>query len=149
MSPRTCVATAAIILLSCVTLVAYQSVAQPDVTSLETALSIRALGGVFLAGVIFSLLNATLEELIFRGVLYDAIEAEWGWRVAIGATAVLFGLGHLHGYPPGWPGTCLAGVYGVMLGALRAQTGGLVLPIIAHVAADATIYVILVRTGAT
>ncbi len=144
---RTCAVTGAIIVVSCVTLVAYQIVVQPDLTSLRTSLPIRALGGVFLAGVIFPLLNATVEELVFRGVLYDAVESEWGWRAAIGATAVLFGLGHLHGYPPGWLGACLAGIYGVLLGLLRAKTGGLLLPIIAHVAADATIYGILVRAG--
>jgi hypothetical protein len=35
-----------------------------------------------------------------------------------------------------------------MLGWLRVRTGGLTLPILAHIAADATIYGILVYAGA-
>jgi uncharacterized protein len=144
---RTGAPTAAVIVMSSATLAAYQAIARPDLTALGAALPIQALGGVLLAGVIFPLFNAIFEELVFRGILFDAIESEWGCQVAIGATAILFGFGHLNGYPPGWFGACLAGVYGIILGTLRLQTGGLLLPIAAHVAADATIFWILVREG--
>jgi CAAX protease family protein len=147
-SPIAWAATAALIVVTSVSLVVYETIAQPDVTFLGAALPAKALGGLLLAGVIFSLLNATLEELVFRGVLFDAIESEWGWRAAVSATAVLFGIGHMNGFPPGWIGASLAGIYGVFLGMLRVQTGGLLVPIIAHIAADATIYSLLVHAGA-
>ena len=86
--------------------------------------------------------------MVFRGILFDAFEPEWGWKIAVVATAALFGLGHSNGYPPGWPGAGLATLYGGMLGLLRVKTGGLLLPIGAHVVADATIYEILVNAGA-
>ena len=121
--------------------------AQPDVRSYRDALPLRVLGGVVGAGVVFSIVNATLEELVFRGVLFDAVQSQWGaWGTLIG-TAILFGLGHIHGYPPGLLGACLAAVFGFVLGALRLWTGGLLLPIVAHMGADATIYAILVHSG--
>ena len=54
-----------------------------------------------------------------------------------------FGLGHLNGYPPGWTGAVLSGVFGLALGVLRRYSGGLLAPVIAHVSADATIISIL------
>jgi membrane protease YdiL (CAAX protease family) len=147
-SARNCLATLGIMVLSSASLLIYQAAVQPDATSLGAALPVRALGGLVLAGIFFALLNATLEELVFRGVLFESLEPEWGWQVAVIATAVLFGLGHVHGYPPGWPGVCLATTYGVVLGALRVMTGGLLLPICAHVVADVTIYGILGNAGA-
>jgi membrane protease YdiL (CAAX protease family) len=146
---RTGIATVATIALASTALLLFQWVVHPDVQSLRDALPVQPQNGVLLAGAIFALINATCEELVFRGILFDALESEWGRRFAVGATAILFGLGHLHGYPPGWIGAGLAGIFGVMLGVLRVQTGGLSLPIIAHIAADATIYGILATGDAT
>ena len=140
-------ATIGIMLLTSLTLVMFHITAQPDVRSYRDALPLRVLGGVVVAGVVFSILNATLEELVFRGVLFDAVQSQWGaWGTLIG-TAILFGLGHMHGYPPGLLGACLAAVFGFVMGALRLWTGGLLLPIVAHMGADATIYGILVHSG--
>ncbi|MDB6153237.1 MAG: family intrarane metalloprotease [Chthoniobacteraceae bacterium] len=108
---------------------------------------VHALGGIIYTGIVFSLLNAIFEELVFRGVLYDALESQWGAWGAVVATAAMFGYGHLRGYPPGLPGVVLAGIYGLALGWLRVRTGGLGLPIAAHIAADATIFVIVASTG--
>jgi uncharacterized protein len=143
---RTGIATVAIIALASTALLLYQWVAHPDVRSLRDALPVQPQNGVLLAGAIFALINATCEELVFRGILFDALESEWGRRFAVGASSILFGLGHLHGYPPGWIGAGLAGSYGVLLGVLRVQTGGLSLPIVAHITADATIYYILTNS---
>ncbi len=140
--------TTAIIFVSCGALVLYQTLFQPDVSILGPLMPVELLGGIVLAGILFPLLNATLEELVFRGVLFDAVEAEWGGPVAVGATAAVFGIAHLTGYPPGPLGAVLAGVYGAALGLLRVWVGGLALPIAAHITADATIYGILVHFGA-
>jgi membrane protease YdiL (CAAX protease family) len=87
-----------------------------------------------------------MEELVFRGILFDAIDSQWGPWISLIGTAVLFGLGHLHGYPPGMIGAVLAMLFGLALGALRVWTGRLLSPILAHIAADATIYSIVVRS---
>ncbi len=147
LSTAAVVATLGIIVLTTSALLLFHATAQPDVRSYRAFLPLNALGGVIVAGIVFCTVNAVLEELVFRGVLFDAVRSQWGtWGTLIG-TAMLFGLGHLHGYPPGPIGACLATVFGFGAGALRFWTGGLLLPIVAHMGADATIYYILVHSG--
>jgi membrane protease YdiL (CAAX protease family) len=134
--------------LTSAVLTGYQALLRPDVSALAAAIPVAAFGSVIVAGVCFSIGNAVLEELTFRWVLYEALAAEWGAIVAVAATAVIFGLGHMHGYPPGPAGAVLAGLYGVALGLLRWWTGGLGLAIGCHIAADATIFTILANQGA-
>jgi uncharacterized protein len=131
---------------SCSVLVAFHVVAQPNVSAYASFLPVATLGGVFVAGVVFSVFNAILEEIVFRAILFDAIESQWGARVAVIATAGLFGIGHMHGYPPGPLGAILAGIFGLCLGWLRVFTDGIGLPVIAHIAADATIFTIVARS---
>jgi membrane protease YdiL (CAAX protease family) len=131
-----------------VVLVAFQTLARPEVAHLAAGLPVAAFGNLLLAGVCFSMANAVLEELIFRGLLWEVAAAEWNVGVALGATTVLFGLGHLHGYPPGPLGAVLAGLFGLALGLLRWWTGGLGLAIAVHVCADATIFGLLNWSGA-
>jgi uncharacterized protein len=133
--------------LTGVVLLTFQTLFDPEVSALAARMPVDVFGNLILAGVCFSLLNALLEELIFRGVLYEAVAAEWGPTVAIGATAAVFGLGHRHGYPPGPVGVILAAGYGVALGMLRWWTGGLGVVTACHVTADATIFAILVSQG--
>ena len=131
-----------------VALLGFQALARPEVAGLAAGLPVAAFGSLLVAGVCFSTTNAVLEELIFRGVLWEATAAEWNRGVALGATTILFGLGHVHGYPPGPLGAVLAGVFGMALGLLRLWTGGLGLAILVHICADATIFTILFRSGA-
>jgi membrane protease YdiL (CAAX protease family) len=107
----------------------------------------RMLGSVFIAGVVVSVLNGLFEEVVFRGVFFDAIEAPCSAWIAVAATAAIFGYAHMHGYPSGPLGALLAGIYGLALGWLRVVTGGIGLPVIAHIAADATIFTIAARSG--
>jgi uncharacterized protein len=141
------VATVGMMALMSVVLVTFNTIAKPDLGSYRAALPFEMFGSVVTAGVVFTVVNATLEELVFRGVLFDAVRSQWGASVTLVATSVLFGLGHLHGYPPGLWGACLAVVLGFAVGVLRVWTEGLALPIVAHMGADATIYCILVRSG--
>ena len=120
----------------------------PDVADLAARLPVAAFGNAMLAGICFSVVNATLEELVFRGVLWGIVAAEWNRGFALGATTALFGLGHLHGYPPGPLGEVLAGCFGLAMGLLRWWTDGLGLAIAVHMCADATIFGLLVWSGA-
>jgi len=140
--------TVGIMALTSLALVAFDTIAKPDLSNYRGAVPLERFGGVVTAGVVFTVVNATLEELVFRGVLFDAIRSQWNVWVTMVATSVLFGLGHVHGYPPGLWGVGLAVVFGFAVGVLRVWTGGLALPIIAHMGADATIYCILVHSGA-
>jgi CAAX protease family protein len=129
-------------------LVAFHTWARPDVSELAGNIPIAFFGNLFVAGVCFSVLNAALEEVIFRGVLWGVVADEWNNTVALVATAVLFGIGHLHGYPPGPLGAMLAGVYALALGLLRWWTKGLGLALGCHVIADAAIFSLLCWSGA-
>lgn len=141
------VATVGIMALTSLVLVLFHLTARPDVQSYLSAIPFSALGGVFVAGVVFTIVNAVLEELVFRGILFDALQSQWGKWVTLVATAALFGFGHLRGYPSGPLGASLAALFGLAIGGLRLWTGGLALPILAHMSADATIYGILVYAG--
>lgn len=96
-----------------------------------------------LGGAGFSLLNAAVEEAVFRGVLQTAMERVSGPAVAIAAQATAFGALHVLGVPSGVVGAVMAGCWGVLLGVLRWRTRGLLAPYAAHVAADATIFLML------
>jgi hypothetical protein len=141
-------ATLALMVLTSGVLVLYQLLAHPDVSELGSRFPFGLLGGVVLAGLIFAVVNATFEEVVFRGILFDALEAQWNQGMALVVTALIFGLGHRTGYPPGPAGIALAALYGLLLGLLRVWVGGLALPILAHITADATIYALLVHAGA-
>lgn len=94
---------------------------------------------LFLGAAAFVVLNATMEEVIWRGVLQPSLTAGWGARAAIVIQGVSFGLQHAHGFPRGILGVLMAAVWGVMLGGLRRHSQGLAAPLLAHLVADATI----------
>jgi uncharacterized protein len=130
-------------------LVGYHKVVDPNGGDVVARLPVAMFGNLILAGMCFSVINALLEELMFRGILWEIVAGEWNVPLALGVTAVLFGVGHYHGYPPGPLGAIFAGIYGVALGWLRWTTGGLGLTIACHISADATIFSLLVGERAT
>jgi membrane protease YdiL (CAAX protease family) len=132
-------------LATSVVLVAFHLSTRRDVSDLAGRLPGTAFGNIVLAGILFSLVNAALEEIVFRGLVWFMIADEWNDRVALLLTAILFGVLHLHGYPPGPSGAVLAGLYGLALGLLRWWTGGLGLAFACHICADATIYALVMR----
>jgi membrane protease YdiL (CAAX protease family) len=98
-----------------------------------------------LAGVGFATLNATMEEAVFRGVVMDALDRAIGdGHASVGIQAVLFGAYHyLAGFPNGASGFILTLIYGVVLGILRRLSRGMLAPLMAHIAADLTIFAVL------
>ena len=95
-----------------------------------------------LAAIGFATINAAMEEIIFRGVMMEALDSALGetyWSV--GTQAVSFAaLHYLAGFPNGVLGFLMVFVYGVMLGLVRRRSKGLFAPWVAHVAADITIF---------
>lgn len=93
-----------------------------------------------LLGVIaFALVNPIWEEAMFRGVVLQDLTEIWGPRTAVVAQAVLFGAAHWAGFPAGWIGMLMAASWGLMLGIIRLRTGGIALPYLVHVTANAVI----------
>jgi membrane protease YdiL (CAAX protease family) len=98
---------------------------------------------LIVGGVAFAIVNATLEELVWRGVIQDRLEPLFGTTGAIALQAASFGIEHFHGVPRGAVGVLMAGTWAIMLGLLRRHAQGLLAPLVAHVVADATIAVII------
>ena len=103
----------------------------------------RPLWLLLVGGVGFSLVNAAVEEAVFRGVLQTALERVDGPVVAVVVQAAAFGLLHVVGVPAGAVGAVMAGTWGLLLGVMRWRTRGILAPYVAHVAADATIVCML------
>ena len=91
----------------------------------------------------FVIVNAVLEEVLWRGVLQDRLGATFGARAAIVLQAASFGLQHAHGVPRGPTGVAMVFAWALMLGWLRRRAGGMLAPVLAHVVADATIAAII------
>jgi membrane protease YdiL (CAAX protease family) len=96
-------------------------------------------------GLGFALVNAAIEESVFRGVLMQGLDAALGaGSAAIILQAIPFGLIHLNGIPGGWIGVGMATIYGLMLGLVRRFAQGMLAPFLAHVFADVVIFTMLV-----
>ena len=130
---------------SAVALTVWASIAAPD---LEQAIGMvpDLPGALLLLGALgFSIVNASLEELAFRGFLQSSVAAATGsTRLAIVVQAIAFGLAHLHGVPNGWLGVAMAGTWALVLGWARVRSGGLLTPLLGHVVADLVIFALLV-----
>jgi membrane protease YdiL (CAAX protease family) len=82
----------------------------------------------------FVVIVAVAEEALLRGSLFRVLEQRAGGAVAIAITSVAFGLLHAPVY--GWGVVPLDIAVGVCLGALRAVSGTVAAPAVAHAVAD-------------
>jgi membrane protease YdiL (CAAX protease family) len=130
-------------LVAAVALVGWVALLDPDLSRQRAMLPQWPLAGLVIAGLSFSILNAILEEYIWRGILLDWLRTLMPVGAAVLVQAVSFGAAHYMGFPSGYPGAGLAAVYGLMLGGLSIRANGLLAPIIAHIAADAVIFSVL------
>jgi len=97
------------------------------------------------AGLVFALINAALEESIYRGIVMHALDAAVGaGMLSLVLQAIVFGLIHINGVPGGWLGVGMATIYGLMLGLVRRRAQGMLAPFVAHVVADVVIFCMLV-----
>jgi len=70
------------------------------------------------------------EELLFRGVMWRALEEWRGTRWAIWGTTLGFGIWHIYGR--GVVGIAVGIIYGIFFGAIRRRAGGIIGLMIAH-----------------
>ncbi|TGL49062.1 CPBP family intramembrane metalloprotease [Leptospira wolffii] len=96
------------------------------------------------AAIGFSVINAIVEEFLFRGIIMESLETIWkNGTLPLCIQTIVFGAMHLNGFPRGWSGMGLAAIYGLMTGFLRIRTGGILFPVSVHFFADLTIAMIL------
>lgn len=93
--------------------------------------------------ILYALVNAITEEVIYRGALLALLARAVGVPVAIVAQAVVFGF--VHGASPDYVGSSLPVIAIMTIGAIIAgiavvRTRSLVLPIALHIAFDIPLY---------
>ena len=82
---------------------------------------------------VFIALMGTLEELIFRGVLYRIIETRLGTNLALIISGLFFGLSHITNEHATLVSVLGAGIGGLIAGTMFSATKRLWLPISFHV----------------
>ena len=116
----------------------WYTITQPDLTDLIAMMPDWPVWGLVPLGVAFAVVNASLEEAIYRGVVQDALERTIGvGNAALVLQAAAFAVLHVYGgFPRGAAGLGLTFVYGLAMGVLRRRSGGLLAPIVAHTITD-------------
>ena len=129
-------------------LFSWATLAEPDLTIYADMIPGNGLGIVLAAAIVFSVFNAIAEEVVFRGVLWQAL-ADTGLSTSavLIIQAVAFGIMHLGGVPSGVAGVALATIYGLALGGIRHLSEGLLMPVVVHIFADLTIFLIVLKLG--
>ena len=127
--------------VAAVALGAWYALFRPNLTDLVAAYVPAApVELLVLGGLLFSMVNATVEEGAYRGVIQHGLETAIGLGMAaLVLQAAAFGALHINGFPRGWVGVGLATIYGLMMGAVRRRSGGMLAPWIAHVLTDVVI----------
>lgn len=99
----------------------------------------------------FALINAFVEEAVYRGFLQQALMVRLPGRdyLVLALQASAFAAAHyFSGFPNGLVGYGMTFLYALSLGYLRLRTGGVLVPFLAHVTADLVIGYTLVLLAA-
>lgn len=137
----------AVSILAIAALVTWAELVQPDMQTFREMVPQGNLAVLISAALGFALLNATMEEMIWRGGIQSWLVGQSNTTLAILIQGISFGTLHWAGFPSGWSGVALATIYGVMLGWLRHATSGLAAPIVAHILADLTIFLLVIGSS--
>lgn len=91
-----------------------------------------------------TLLNAIVEETVFRGIIQTELSKIFTNSIAIFIQGILFAAFHYAGgFPNGVIGFGMTFIYAGALGIMRYKVKGLLAPIITHWFADLTIVIFL------
>jgi len=132
------------IVISAGILVLWYLITLPDLNPMVTSLKDKSKIVIIISIIGFAIINAIVEESIFDGICYRAMEENFKIPIIfIGLQALSYSVSHFHGIPNGYIGILLSFIYGgLMLGGLRYLSKGLVFPVIAHIFADLTIAIL-------
>ena len=136
-----CLLSALAWVLAAVALLSWYLLLHPNIADIVRAFVPRLPLGLLIAGgLIFSMVNAAVEEGAYRGVFLHALDSSLGTGfAALLLQAVAFGAIHIRGFPRGWLGVGLACIYGLLMGVIRRRAGGMFAPWITHVFTDIVI----------
>jgi len=107
-------------------LVSWYVLLRPNITDIVKAyVPALPLGLLIMGGLIFSMVNAAVEEGAYRGVFLHALDSTLGPGItALLLQTLAFGAIHIRGFPRGWLGVGLACIYGLLMGVIRRRAGG-------------------------
>ena len=132
-------------IVSGLSLVGWCLLLKPDISSHLAQMPKLSVWALPFVAVGFAMLNAAMEEFVFRGIVMQSLDSAVGAGYAsITIQAISFGLFHyVAGFPNGALGLVMVCVFGFMLGMLRRRSEGLLAAWMAHVLADVVIFSIL------
>ncbi len=147
--PDVRVLTAASALIAAAALFGWYLLLQPNIDDIVQAfVPDVSLGMLIAGGLMFSMVNAAVEECAYRGVVLHGLDTTLGPGVAaLALQAMAFGALHIHGFPRGWIGVGLASTYGLFMGVIRRRAGGMFAPWIAHVFTDIVVAGVVILLG--
>jgi membrane protease YdiL (CAAX protease family) len=112
-------------------------------------LDVRQMPRLFLLSLPFAVVNAGVEEAIFRLALCNALGAALPMMTVALISGLLFGLPHYFGHPGKLPGVVLAGFLGWLMCLSVLQTGGMAWAWAVHFVQDVVIFTLLFTVAAT
>ncbi len=135
-----------VVVVSSASLLLWYGLFNPDIAVFAEYFPKVELYKLMIGGLVFSVVNAIVEEVIYRGILFGGLLHLFdNVRTVIIIQAVIFGSIHYWGVPNGILGVVMAFIYGLFLGAIRNHAKGLLMPIVIHIFADITIFLILLN----
>lgn len=100
---------------------------------------------LFPMGLGFAFINAVFEEGLFRSIFLTRFSKVIGITAAIFLQAIWFSFLHFQsGFPSGVSGIVLTFLFGSVMGYLVFRTQGILVPILIHLFADFTLFVLIV-----
>ncbi len=99
---------------------------------------------VFLVAFIATLTAPLVEEVVYRGILYSALQRAFGIKAAVVAVTVLFALVHLPQYYPSVSTMSLLLLLSLVLTLVRVGTGNLLPCVILHTVFNGTQSILLI-----
>jgi uncharacterized protein len=73
-----------------------------------------------------------VEEFVYRGVLYPAVESRLGWQAGVTVTSLLFALVHVPQYWPSAAAITAIMILSIVLTMVRAYTGSILPTVVTH-----------------
>lgn len=138
----------AAVVSSAAALVGWNKALEPDLTTIYESFGFNylALPWVAVGALMFAMMNAAVEEVVYRGLLLEAALSCAGRGGALAIQAVAFGVLHFWGFPAGVAGVALATAYGAIMGLVRLRARGMLVPWAVHMVTDLVVIAILMRT---
>ena len=138
-------ASATVIILGALILAVWVRENSPDLSRYASLVPNAPIGVLLLYGVAFAAFNAALEEIIWRGVMMEALDSAFGaGYCSLIIQAASFGAAHYRtGFPNSLSGGVLTFLGGLILGLIRRKSRGLLGPWLVHFFGDMTAFTLI------